>query len=95
MNSQTTVVTDRLGGLVYKPSIRPQRAVEPNTRVADYVVDVSRPLLPWRWTSMLRAPLELLAVVWSVPLLILLVGSPLVLAVALVYRIVRLLSSAF
>jgi len=95
MNSQTIVVPDRLAGLVYKPPLRTEHAVAVGTRSVDYVVDVSRPVLPWRWTSVLLAPLELLAVVWSIPFVILLVGSPVVLAVALVYWLVRLLLSAF
>lgn len=49
------------------------------------VVDISRHGTPWRWTSVLLAPIELLALAWSVPVLILLVMVPigLVLAAAL------------
>jgi hypothetical protein len=32
-----------------------------------YVVNVSRPGQPWRWTSVLLAPLELLVIAWSIP----------------------------
>ena len=50
---------------------------------------------PWTWTTVFRAPLELLAVVWSVPFVILMVGIPFVLAVALIYRVGRLLLNYF
>jgi hypothetical protein len=45
-------------------------------------VDVSRPVAPWRRTNLLLAPLEGLALAWSVPFLILLVMLPLGLALA-------------
>lgn len=48
----------------------------------DYVVDVSRPAAPWRWTSVPRTACELLAVVWSVPLVALLMMVPVGLVVA-------------
>jgi hypothetical protein len=45
----------------------------------DYVVNVSRPVPPWRWTSLLLMPVELLVVAWSVPVAILLVAIPIAL----------------
>jgi hypothetical protein len=45
-------------------------------------VNVSQPREPWRWTSVLLAPLELLAVVWSIPFVILLIMLPLGAALA-------------
>ena len=95
MNNLTTVVVDRRIDDVYKPSLGTKRAADAGTRFADYVVDVSRPVQPWNWTTVLRAPLELLAVVWSVPFVILMVGIPFVLAVALIYRVGRLLLNYF
>ena len=95
MNSQTTVVTDRRVDDGYQPSSPTERAVDAGTRVPDYVVDVSRPVQPWSWTSVLLAPLELLAVVWSVPFLILLVSIPAVLVVALIYQLGRLVVGYF
>jgi hypothetical protein len=47
-----------------------------------HVVDVSRLATPWRWTSVLLAPLELLALAWSIPVLILLVMVPIGLVLA-------------
>ena len=63
---------------------RPRQSLTP--AYPSYVVDVSRPLQPWRWRSVLVAPFELLLLAWSVPVLILLVMVPigLVLAAALV-----------
>jgi len=95
MNSQTTVVTDRRVDEGYQPSGPTERAVDAGTRVPDYVVDVSRPVQPRRWTDLLLAPLELLAVVWSIPFLILLVSIPAVLVVALIYQLGRLVVGYF
>ena len=95
MNSQTSVATDRRVDDGYQPSGPTERAVDAGTRVPDYVVDVSRPVQPWSWTRVLLAPLELLAVVWSVPFLILLVSIPAVLVVALIYQLGRLVVGYF
>jgi hypothetical protein len=95
MNSQTTVVTDRRVAEGYQPSRPNERAVDVGTRVPDYVVDVSRPVQPRRWTDLLLAPLELLAVVWSIPFVILLVSIPAVLVVALIYQLGRLVVGYF
>ena len=53
------------------------------------------PLRPWRWTSVLLASVELLAVVWSLPFVILLIGIPIALAVALVHWVGRYALSLF
>jgi hypothetical protein len=95
MNSQTTVVTDRRVDAGSQPSSPTSRAVDAGARVPGYVVDVSRPVQPWSWTHVLLAPLELLAVVWSVPFLILLVSIPAVLVVALIYQLGRLVVGYF
>jgi ABC-type antimicrobial peptide transport system permease subunit len=42
------------------------------------------------WRTMLTDSLGLVAVVWAIPVAILLVGSPIVLAVALVIALVRM-----
>ena len=47
-----------------------------------YVVDVSRPSTSWSWRAVLLAPLELLVVAWSVPVVILLIAAPIGLAIA-------------
>ena len=47
-----------------------------------YVVDVSRPRTSWSWRAVLLAPLELLVVAWSVPVVILLIAAPIGLAIA-------------
>ena len=52
------------------------------TAIPKYVVDVSRPVTPWRWTNSLQAPIELLALAWGIPLLILLLIAPVGLALA-------------
>ena len=57
-----------------------------------YVVDVSRPSTPWSWRSVLLAPLELLAVTWSVPIVILLIAAPIGLAIATLIWLGRLMA---
>lgn len=52
-------------------------------------------VLPWRWTSVPLAVVELLAVAWSVPFVILAVGIPIALAVALVHWVGRFFLSYF
>ena len=58
-----------------------------------YVIDVSRPVTPWRWQSSLQAPIELLALAWGIPLLILLLIVPVGLALAGALWIGRLVAS--
>jgi hypothetical protein len=94
MNSQPTVL-NRPVHLVNEPSLRPQRVVESGTRVADYIVDVSRPVQPGRWPDALLQPLQLLAVVWCIPFVIILVGTPFVLGIALLYRTGRVVLNYF
>ena len=48
-----------------------------------------------RATSVLLAPLELLAVVWAIPFVMLLLGLPIVLIVASIYWLARLVVSYF
>lgn len=56
-----------------------------------YVVDVSRPSTSWSWRAVLLAPLELLVVVWSVPVVILLIAAPIGLAIAVFLWLGRLM----
>ena len=55
------------------------------------VVDVSRPSTPWSWRAVLVAPLELLVVAWSVPVVILLIAAPIGLAIAALLWVGRLM----
>ena len=63
------------------------------TAIPKYVVDVSRPVTPWRWQSSLQAPIELLALAWGIPLVILLLIVPVGLALAGALWIGRLVAS--
>ena len=56
-----------------------------------YVVDVSRPSTSWSWRAVLLAPLELLVVAWSVPVVILLIAAPIGLAIAALLWLGRLM----
>jgi hypothetical protein len=67
----------------------------PAAGLPDHVVDVSRPVLRWRWTSVLLLPFELLLVAWSVPVVILMVAIPIALGIALVLRVARFASGYF
>ena len=62
------------------------------TAIPKYVVDVSRPATPWRWQSSLQAPIELLALAWGIPLIILLLIAPVGLALAGVLWVGRLVA---
>lgn len=62
--------------------------MSPGARAAT-TVDVSRRAMPWRWTTVLLAPVELLALVWSIPIAIALAMVPIGLAVAAALWVVR------
>ena len=49
------------------------------------------PPVPPLWRTILTDSFGLVAVIWAIPVAILLVGAPIVLAVALVIAIVRML----
>ncbi len=53
------------------------------------------PVLPWRWQMVLVDALRLLAVAWSVPLAMLLVGVPVAVTIAVVLWLGRLARHAF
>ena len=69
--------------------------VLPPVVVPSYVIDVGRAVKSWRWTSVLLAPLELLAVIWAIPFVILVAGLPVVLLVASIYWLGRFVTSYF
>jgi hypothetical protein len=71
--------------------LRPRRVVA--GAGPTYVIDVSRPVTPWRLRSMLLVPIELLALAWSVPVLMALVIAPIGLAFAIALWVVRLVFS--
>jgi hypothetical protein len=56
-----------------------------------YVVGVNRQVQPWSWTTLFLAPVELLALAWSVPLAILVIMLPVGLAVSGVIWLGRLI----
>ena len=69
------------------PSLRPRRV--PTGASPAYVIDVSRPVPPFRWSSLVLAPIELLALAWSVPVLISLLMLPVGLALAAAFWVGR------
>jgi hypothetical protein len=56
-----------------------------------YVVDVSRPEIPWSWSGVVTAPIELLALAWTAPLLIFAITLPVGLAAAAALWIGRMI----
>jgi hypothetical protein len=56
---------------------------------------VDRARLPWRWRTALTDCVALLALAWSIPFAILLVGTPVALAIVLLLWLGRLALSAF
>ena len=91
----TSLIENRLTltGAAAMPRAAP--VVEAGRRYADYIIDVSRPVPPWRWTSVVLALVELVAVAWSVPFIVLSIGIPIVLVLALLHQIGRFLSTYF
>ena len=58
-------------------------------------VNATGRMRPWRWTTVLTDSVEVLALVWSIPLAMLLVGTPIVLTIALLLWLGRLALSGF
>ncbi len=58
-------------------------------------VSVHGCIRPWRWTTVLTDSVELLGLVWSIPLAMLLVGTPIALTIALLLWLGRLALSGF
>jgi hypothetical protein len=88
MTSVIVLRDERAAGLV-APSTDGSAERTPPAAPLRAVLNVSRPLQSWRWTSALLVPFELLAVAWSVPLAILLVMMPVGLALAAVVWVGR------
>jgi hypothetical protein len=68
-------------------NLRPRRV--PTAPSPDYVIDVSRPVAPFHWSSLVLAPIELLALAWSVPVIIMLLMAPVGLAIAIAFWVGR------
>ena len=58
-------------------------------------LSVSRAIVPWRWRTAGMDALELIAVVWSLPFVIVAIGAPLALAVAALVWLGRWTLGAF
>ncbi len=56
---------------------------------------LDRARVPWRWRTALTDCVALLALAWSIPFAVLLVGAPVALTIALVLWLGRLALSAF
>jgi hypothetical protein len=57
-------------------------------------VHVDGGIRPWQWTTVLTDSIGLLALIWSIPLAMALVGTPIAAAIALVLWLYRLAFSA-
>jgi hypothetical protein len=55
------------------------------------VLNISRAVVPWSWRDVLLAPVELLALAWGVPLLVLLALLPFGLVIAGAIRLGRMI----
>jgi hypothetical protein len=55
------------------------------------VINISRAVVPWNWRDVFLAPVELLALAWGVPLLVLLALLPFGLVIAGAIRLGRLI----
>lgn len=55
------------------------------------VINISRPVAPWRWQDVVLAPVELLMLAWGVPLLVLLALLPVGVVIAGGIRLGRMI----
>jgi hypothetical protein len=55
------------------------------------VINISPAVVPWSWRDVLLAPVELLALAWGVPLLVLLALLPFGLVIAGAIRLGRMI----
>jgi hypothetical protein len=55
------------------------------------VINISRAVVPWNWRDVFLAPVELLALAWGVPLLVLLALLPFGLVIAVAIRLGRMI----
>lgn len=55
------------------------------------VINISRAVVPWSWRDVFLAPVELLALAWGVPLLVLLALLPFGLVIAGAIRLGRMI----
>lgn len=68
----------------------------PHRRIADRPGAAPGPAVAgWRWSTLLAGAAELLALVWSVPIVVLLVGTPFALAIVALLRLARLALNQF
>jgi hypothetical protein len=58
-------------------------------------LNVSRPIVPWRWRTAIVDAVELIAVVWSIPFVVVAIGAPLALAIVALLWLARSVSGAF
>lgn len=58
-------------------------------------LNVSRPIVPWRWRTAIGGAAELTAVVWSIPIVIVAIGAPVALAIVVLLRLARWALGAF
>lgn len=58
-------------------------------------LNVSRPIVPWRWRTAIVGAIELAAVVWSIPFVIVAIGAPLALAIVALLWLARWTLGAF
>ena len=87
----TATVSEAVHLVISSRLARPGAAVERG----EAGVNVSGRIRPWRWKTVLTDSVELLGLVWSIPLAILLVGTPIALAIALLLWLGRLALSGF
>jgi hypothetical protein len=55
------------------------------------IINISRAVVPWSWRDVFLAPVELLALAWGVPLLVLLALLPFGLVIAGAIRLGRMI----
>jgi len=82
-----TAIAERAASHTVAGNLRPRPV--PATPPPAYVIDVSRPVPPFRWRSLVLPPIELLTLAWGVPALIMLLMVPVGLALAAAFWVGR------
>jgi hypothetical protein len=58
-------------------------------------LNVSRPIVPWRWSTAIVSAIELVGVVWSLPFVIIAIGAPVAFVMVALLWLVRSTLGAF
>jgi hypothetical protein len=80
----------------FRPAVMAGAALSPRLAARQTTgLNVSRPLVAWRWRTAIVDAIELVGVVWSLPFVIIAIGAPLALAMVALLWVARWALGAF